>query len=260
MRKYGRAPFDVVVVHGGPGAGGEMAPVARKLAHHRGVLEPIQRAVSLRGQIEELSRVINREAAQPVVLVGFSWGAWLSFLLAADHPESVKKLVLIASGPFDAKYAHGIGEARRRRLDDRQRTELIRLEQALGDPRADRQDTLLRRLGELVEIADAYARPLRRTRAADEMVFNSDIFRSVWPQAAALRESGRLLTRAADIRCPVVAIHGDHDPHPAEGVERPLSAVIDDFEFHCLQHCGHKPWIEPEAREAFFRLLVHAVL
>ena len=42
FRLYGKSPFDVVVVHGGPGAGGEMSPVARELASERGVLEPLQ--------------------------------------------------------------------------------------------------------------------------------------------------------------------------------------------------------------------------
>jgi len=42
FRKYGKPPFRVAVIHGGPGAGGEMAPVVRELASDCGVLEPIQ--------------------------------------------------------------------------------------------------------------------------------------------------------------------------------------------------------------------------
>jgi len=30
LRQYGNAPFSVAVIHGGPGASGEMAPVARE--------------------------------------------------------------------------------------------------------------------------------------------------------------------------------------------------------------------------------------
>ena len=33
LRTYGEPPFGVAVIHGGPGAGGEMAPVARVLAY-----------------------------------------------------------------------------------------------------------------------------------------------------------------------------------------------------------------------------------
>ena len=38
-RKYGEAPFNVVVIHGGPGAPGEVAPVARKLSENFGIIE-----------------------------------------------------------------------------------------------------------------------------------------------------------------------------------------------------------------------------
>ena len=53
----------------------------------------------------------------------------------------------------------------------------------------------------------------------------------------------------------MVAIHGDTDPHPADGVQIPLEAVLKDFQFILLKNCGHKPWIERRAREEFFRIL-----
>lgn len=40
LRKYGSEPFTVAVIHGGPGAAGEMAPVAKEISAYRGVLEP----------------------------------------------------------------------------------------------------------------------------------------------------------------------------------------------------------------------------
>jgi len=47
LRKYGAAPFDVAVIHGGPGAIGEMAPVARELALLFGVLAGIPAGIIL---------------------------------------------------------------------------------------------------------------------------------------------------------------------------------------------------------------------
>ncbi len=81
-RTYGRPPFRVVVVHGGPGAGGDVAPVARELARRRGALEPVQTATTLAGQVEELSSQIAAHAAPPVAIVGYSWGAWFGALVA----------------------------------------------------------------------------------------------------------------------------------------------------------------------------------
>jgi len=39
IRKYGIGPFSVAVIHGGPGASGEMAPVAKELALVCGILK-----------------------------------------------------------------------------------------------------------------------------------------------------------------------------------------------------------------------------
>ena len=65
LRRYGNEPFDVAVIHGGPGAAGEMAPVARELASGRGVLEPLQTAASLKGQVDELRTVLEENGDLP---------------------------------------------------------------------------------------------------------------------------------------------------------------------------------------------------
>ena len=70
-----------------------------------------------------------------------------------------------------------------------------------------------------------------------------------------MRKTGELLALGENTSCPVVAIHGDHDPHPAEGVEKPLSSVLADFGFILLSRCGHSPWQERYARDAFYRAL-----
>jgi pimeloyl-ACP methyl ester carboxylesterase len=100
LRRYGTPPFRVAVVHGGPGAPGSVAAVARELARDHGVLAPLQTAHSLVGQVEELGAVLTRAASRPVGLIGHSWGAWLAALLAARRPALVGKLILVGSGAF----------------------------------------------------------------------------------------------------------------------------------------------------------------
>ena len=82
-----------------------------------------------------------------------------------------------------------------------------------------------------------------------------DIYQGVWPEANELRRSGKLLQLGEKIECPVVAIHGDYDPHPAEGVKEPLSKVVKDFKFILLENCGHTPWIEQIAKNEFYEIL-----
>jgi pimeloyl-ACP methyl ester carboxylesterase len=252
LRRYGKAPFNVAVIHGGPGAAGEIAPVARELASNRGVLEPLQTKASPEGQIEELRTVLEENADLPVSLVGFSWGAWLSYMVAARHPSLVKKLILVASGPFEEKYVAGIEQTRLSRLTEEERTEVDSLFEVLEDPAAQDKGEAFARFGELFSRADTYDPIDHESEGVD---LDADIFQSVWREAAELRRSGKLLELAKDIKCPVVAIHGDYDPHPAEGVQKPLSAVLTRFRFILLENCGHKPWIERQAKDRFYEIL-----
>ncbi|MFH1435974.1 MAG: alpha/beta hydrolase [Pseudomonadota bacterium] len=251
-RTYGQAPYGVAVVHGGPGASGEMAPVARKLAAGRGILEPVQTAATLECQIEELRSIVEEHGDLPVTLIGFSWGAWLSFLLAARHGACVKKLILVASGPFEENYTERLLVTRLSRLDAGEREEVDCLIQFIHNPAAEEKNRAMERLGELITKADAFDPMAREPEAVD---YRADIFMSVWREAAELRRSGRLLELAGKIQCPVVAIHGDYDPHPAEGVREPLTGVLENFRFVLLQKCGHRPWIERHAADEFYRIL-----
>jgi pimeloyl-ACP methyl ester carboxylesterase len=252
LRTYGHAPFSVAVIHGGPGAAGEMAPVARELASGRGVLEPLQTAATLGGQISELKTVLETEGDPPVILIGFSWGAFLSFLVAARYPSLVEKLILVGSGPFEERYAAGVMNTRMSRLSESEREEVLSLLEALEKPGIADKNAALSRLGMLLARADAY-HPLPAPGGLPECRY--DIHRQVWEEARRLRNSGMLLEQGKQIRCPVVAIHGDYDPHPYEGVTAPLSRVLPDFRFILLEHCGHRPWTEQAARDQFFAIL-----
>jgi pimeloyl-ACP methyl ester carboxylesterase len=77
----------------------------------------------------------------------------------------------------------------------------------------------------------------------------------VWQEARKLRSNGQLLKLGERIRCPVVAIHGDYDPHVYEGVKEPLSHLLKDFRFILLEQCGHYPWFERNARDKFYSFL-----
>jgi pimeloyl-ACP methyl ester carboxylesterase len=252
LRVYGQAPFRVVVLHGGPGAPGEMAPVARELARGRGVLEPLQTADTLDGQVEELRKVLETHADLPVTLIGWSWGAWLGYILSARYPALVRKLILVGCPPLEERYAARIQSTRLSRLTKEQKRELDHLIVALEDPSPKDSNALLDRFGVVMSVADTF-NPLPDD--GEEIPVQFDVNQRVWSAAAALRASGELLALGKLIRCPVVAIHGDYDPHPAEGVEQPLKSVLKDFRFILLPHCGHAPWREKEARDIFYKYL-----
>jgi pimeloyl-ACP methyl ester carboxylesterase len=254
-RTYGSAPYTVAVVHGGPGAAGEMAPVARELSCARGILEPLQTAISLEGQIYELRMTLESHATLPVVLLGFSYGAWLGYIVAARYPELVRKLLLVASGPFAESYVTQIAVTRLQRFNAQEQEEWQAINKALSDPVARDKDTLLARMGLLASIADTYDPIVNVSEAHDIISTKGDVFQSVWTTAAEWRRNGMLLKLGHDIQCPVVAFHGDYDPHPAAGVRKPLSATLKDFRFVLLKNCGHTPWFERQARGGFYEAI-----
>jgi pimeloyl-ACP methyl ester carboxylesterase len=259
LRFYGDSPYCIAVIHGGPGAGGEMAPVARRLAARGGVLEPIQTATTLAGQVDELCALLQAHAALPVTLVGYSWGAWLSLISAARYPAIVRKLVLVSSGPFSQDYVAQLSETRMSHLTVAEQAEFQAVVRALEDPAAAGQDRLLSRLGQLAAKSDHYDPIPGGIVEGDRLPNQGAVYQGVWNEAAALRKSGGLLDLARLVRCPIVAIHGDYDPHPAEGVRQPLAEAAKNFRFVLLEKCGHTPWEERWAGEPFYQSLAEAV-
>ena len=250
LRIHGNSPYTIAVIHGGPGAPGEMEPVARELSRDYGTLEPLQTRASIEGQLQELKAVLTDHASLPVTLIGHSWGAWLSLCFAAKNPSFVKKLILIGCGPLEEQYASKIMETRLSRLTAEERSDVRALMDAMGDPSAGNHDRVLARFGELMSKTDSY-----NPYDAENTQVQHDIFRSVWHEAEELRRSGELLKLAEQVQCPVVAIHGDYDPHPSEGVEIPLRLAVKDLRFILLGDCGHEPWMERAARDQFFAIL-----
>jgi pimeloyl-ACP methyl ester carboxylesterase len=107
FRSYGTHGSLVVVLHGGPGAPGGMAPVARGLAGSFRVLEPWQRRsgavrLTVARHVADLHELLREERSPELVaLVGSSWGAMLALAYGTAHPTTVGPIVLVGCGTFD---------------------------------------------------------------------------------------------------------------------------------------------------------------
>lgn len=258
-RKYGNEPYNIAVIHGGPGAPGTVAELAMRLSERsgKGVLEPLQTSMSIDGQIGELRSMFKKHGKLPLTLIGHSWGAWLAFLFAARYPSYVKKLILISSGPFEEKHAATIMQKRLDRMSKNEIDEYLHLSSKMSDPSVKNKNHFFTRFGKLMSSADSFDLiPFEETHLG----FHHDVNKSVWSEASYLRKSGKLLRTGYQIKCPVVAIHGCYDPHPFEGVEEPLSRVLGDLRFFMLEKCGHYPWLEKHASEGFYQLVEDEVI
>ena len=119
------------------------------------------------------------------------------------------------------------------------------------------KNRLLARMGELFSRTDAFDPIECKSMEMDypNIPCHADIYQSIWKEASHLRQTGELLQLCKRILCPVIAIHGDWDPHPARGISEPLQATLKRFQFIVLEDCGHKPWIERRAKDKFYSIL-----
>ncbi|SYZ73429.1 putative hydrolase [Candidatus Zixiibacteriota bacterium] len=253
LRKYGNPPYRTVVLHGGPGAPGYMAPVARELSRLTGVLEPMQTKDSVQGQIDELRETILEHGLPRVTLIGSSWGAVLGLLFAASNLNMVRKLILIGSAVFDTENSSRIDAIRAGRLDDKSRQRYFEIKKLLGNV-SDRQKLVLfEEWGRLCSRADMFD-PV--TTDLEVIEVQSEINNMVWSDFKAMRDNPGCLRRLfTAVNIPVIVIHGDYDPHPIEGIRPFLESCIKDITFHILPQCGHYPWIERHAFARFYDIL-----
>jgi pimeloyl-ACP methyl ester carboxylesterase len=98
----GEAPT-VVLLHGLAGSGRELMATARSVGRRAIVIDQrghgystrVPADVSRTAFVDDVARVVTAESAGPVDLVGQSMGAHTAMLVAAAHPELVRKLVLL---------------------------------------------------------------------------------------------------------------------------------------------------------------------
>jgi pimeloyl-ACP methyl ester carboxylesterase len=242
-----------VVLHGGPGAAGYLAPVARGLAESFQVLEPLQRSRGDRpltvarhvADLRELSESCGG-GVRPA-LVGHSWGAMLALAFAAAHPRLAGPLVLIGCGTFDPAARERLRTNREERMDDDLRRRVERLPEEHPDP-----DEWLRALGSLMLPVYSYD-----LVSSDQEVDSHDgrAHRETWEDMMRLQEEGLYPAAFAAIDAPVLMLHGTVDPHPGRMIRASLEPHLPQLEYHEWERCGHYPWLERAVREEFFAVL-----
>lgn len=247
---HGSPPYRIAVVHGGPGACGSLARMAEELSRrmNRGVLEPIQAAGTLEELTDELyGQLQTFSPAEQVSLVGHSWGGWLSVLCAAKYPRKVASLVLVGCAPFEDRYVPKILENRLGKLPLGERSCFTRLLEKLSGGASEEE---IRQVEAFVERTDNVC--LLPSERDSSGIFRSDVYASIWKQAADWRTRGLLVGKLEEIVCPVYVIHGQDDPHPLEGVVEPLSRRGVRYQVQVLKNCGHSPFREKDAHADFF--------
>ncbi len=254
VRQYGASGPFVTVLHGGPGAPGYMAQVARRLGDSWHVLEPFQRdsgqeTLSVARHVADLHDVVtSRCGNRPVALVGHSWGAMLALAYAAQHPDRVASVVLIGSGTFTIEAR----ERMRAILDARTDASLRQRVRMLNEERADPNERLGRRARLTLPL---YSYDLSSSDPGFEAC-DARAHQETWDDMMRLQEIGVYPQAFETIRAPVVMLHGAADPHPGEMIRASLEPYVPQLEYVQWERCGHYPWLEPTVRDDFFRVMI----
>jgi pimeloyl-ACP methyl ester carboxylesterase len=256
VRTYGAAGPIVIVLHGGPAAAGEAAPIARALGGSFRVLEPWQRGSGAErltvsrhvADLHELLTAHRRDRAP--ALVGESWGAMLALVYAAEHPGDAGPLVLIGCGTFDVLARARLRSVLEERTDDRLRRRLEGLAVEFPDP-AER----IAKRHELTERLYLFDPAPPDPADADPPRIDVRAHTETWEDMLRLQAAGVYPAAFAAIRSPVLMLHGAYDPHPGGMIRGSLAPYLPQLEYHELERCGHSPWRERAARVEFFAVL-----
>ncbi len=255
VREYGRGTRFAVVLHGGPAAAGDLGPFAQVLGERWHALEPFQRGsggrrLSVGLHIQDLDDVIRErcEGRRPII-VGHSWGAMLALAYAAEHPATPLALALIGCGTFSETGRREFEARLDARLSAADRAAIARLQETETD--AGRRLAALGRLMTRVYGYDADVDCADDGGAQIDAVAHDE----TWADMLRLQRDGVYPAAFRAIRVPVLMLHGEVDPHPGRSIWRELRENMPQVEYQELPRCGHSPWLERQARDAFFDAL-----
>lgn len=250
IRLHGKPPYKTILIHGGPGAIGSLEICADRLSRlsGEGVVEALQSKYSVAELTEELYGQIRENCAGKVTLIGHSWGAWLAAFFAAAYPLLCENVVLVGCPPLQDQYVKAINSRRMQNLSQAER-EIFR---RLSENRASDED--MGKIPQILEKSDNYC--LEYSEIPENLMADGRMHNCIWSEAAALRTNGDLLAAFQKIQSRLYLIQGAFDPHPAEGVIRPLKENEISCETYILEKCGHSPFQEKYAKEVFYRALI----
>lgn len=251
----------VVLLHGGPGAshdyllpqmlrldGGD-AGTRRDLTFYdqRGggrSRSESRETITWRTQVGDLARVVAELHAEPLVLIGYSWGGLLAMLYAIQAQSDpslprIERMALLDPAPIRRDWRADFEREFARRQQGAQ-VQRLRAELAESDLRERDPDAYRQRAFEL-SVAGYFANP---AAARDLTPFRvvGRVQESIWESLGDYD-----ITRQLEaVRVPTLVVHGRQDPIPLESSSAAARAL--GAELEVLEQCGHVPYVEtPDA-------------
>jgi proline iminopeptidase len=242
----------LLVLHGGPGASHDyLLPQMLALTRSHELVFYDQRGggrsrsgsgedVTWRTHVRDLAAVVVELGLEPLSIVGYSWGALLALLYAAEAKNDGKMpqptgLVLLDPAPATARLRQVFeAEFARRQREDPIRSWREELQQS-GLAARNREEYRQRAFE--LSVAGYFADP---SRARDLTPFRviGKIQQSVWQSLGDYDVTDRIWR----LSLPAMVVHGRQDPIPLESSEAIARAL--EAELVVLEDCGHVPYVE----------------
>ena len=196
--------------------------------------------------LQTLTTEIVQTLPQQTVMIGWSLGGMIAMQLAADYPERISRLVLVASTPQftrSADWPHAMDPqildvfANNLKQDFQSTVKHFLALQVLGS--SDERNTL-RQLQVL-----AFSRGAPDPRALEGGL------------TILLKENIR--QRLANITCPTLLIYGQHDKLVPRAAGKDLLALLPNATLRIIDHAGHAPFLShrPEFLQTINQFLDH---
>ena len=254
----GAAPL--LVLHGGPGAHHDyLLPQMLALGGADGGRELLfydqrgggrsrtdrREPITWETQVRDLAAVTREFSLQKPTIVGYSWGALLAVLFAAEAARDATlptpgALALLEPAPISSRHRDAFERefARRQAGAD---VERLRVGLAASGLRERDPDAYRQRNFE-VSVAGYFADP-GAAPALTPFRVSARVQQSVWDSLGVfdLAADGRL----ASIRAPTLITHGRQDPIPLASSEECASAM--GARLVVIENCGHVPYVEQPA-------------
>ncbi len=161
----------------------------------------------------------------------------LALAFAATHPSSARAIALVGCGTFDPQTRAVFERSVRERLPSQVELDVLPMEHR----------------HQIIDRVYAYD-PLP-TDALDDANFDQRAHDESWADMIRLQAAGVYPASFAEIRCPILMVHGAVDPHPGPLIRESLRHFVPELEYRELPNCGHYPWRERACRADFASLL-----
>jgi pimeloyl-ACP methyl ester carboxylesterase len=174
----------------------------------------------------------------------------LALCYAAQYPEKAGPIILVGCGTFDQTARSQMQATIEARKDANLRSRLRRLSAEFTDP-TDRFMQTVKLTRPLYDFDPIDPYPDQEEHGP----FDSVAHEETWNDMLRLQADGVFPGAFEVIESPVLMLHGQHDPHPGKMIRDSLLPYLPQLEYHEFEDCGHTPWIEESAREAFYSVI-----